>query len=119
MTVQELALKTLAEIDRRGWIKEDFFDPDISYEDPNRAALLKDCKVCLAGAVRAADTGSPEGGITTDGGRLYWALADRIRPGWSSEVKWPAPGNVIFSWNDDPATTVEDVRALLLQVAAS
>lgn len=82
MSVQELALKTIAEIERRGWQRGDFAQG--SGEDDT-------CKVCLMGGVAAALTGNPrafelEEHLNDEYDEFAIAFADEVDPDWRDEI---------------------------------
>lgn len=113
INIAELAEKTAAELERRGWTTG-LYDPDVDnpflregYDPgvhtskyswgggtgwtylPFNAEAVKDCKVCILGAARAVYDGDPRLGMTADGNgydTFVYALADAIRPGWRDEV---------------------------------
>lgn len=113
INIAELAEKTAAELERRGWTTglydpdgdnpflREGYDPEVHTEKyswgggtgwnylPFNAEAVKDCKVCVLGAARAVYDGDPRLGMTVDGNgydTFVYALADAIRPGWRDEM---------------------------------
>lgn len=120
MTVQELALKTIAEIERRGWMRGNFHPESINglgYDDA--MAALATCKVCIAGGARAAAFGRPDrvGPFGGEYDELLDELAVAADPTWREEGRHSSGRSVVYDWNDEPGRTKGEVLALLHRVA--
>lgn len=92
---------------------------------------VEDCRVCALGALGAAYYGDPRKGEDKDGAGyddMVRHLANTILPGWEEETyapeewdlhtdtdtrtpirRWNGPASVVVGYNDEEATSVEDV----------
>lgn len=113
----EILDKAADQIDRRGWVQDDWWEADTPTH-------WTDCKVCAGGGINAAAGWAPDFdgydrlGAEHPAARAVIAFADRVAPDRESPaVDWAMA--LIIRWNDEEGRTATEVVRELRAVAAS
>ncbi len=122
METAEIAREALRILDRDGWNKGYLTYTSVSWDD---GESVRAGSHCIGGAWNLALHGdsrwvlAPRGGMTILLSEPYELLAEAIREQYPAYTPYPYDAiNLIAEWNNDPATTEDDVRAILEKLAA-